>query len=221
MSGGAMSGGPLVILDIGNTLVRGPDRGPARRLAAALGLGRDGRRALRTALMTRPFESPGELAAFVRAELGAADPGPAVAELWSAQEHEAEPVEGALDALTALRASGLRLALVSNIWRPYLTSVRRHLGAFIDEHVPVPLQVFSFQAGVAKPDPAIFRLALERAGVAARDAVMVGDTPEEDIAPAAALGMRTIQVGPGAPVRSIADVDAGLVTGGSLARSRG
>lgn len=210
---------PLVILDIGNTLVRGPDRGPAARLAATLGLEPAARRAVRDALMTRPFERPEEVAAFLRRELGISGAEAAVADLWDAQEREAEPVAGALDALTGLIDGGLRLALISNIWRPYLTSARGHLGAFFDAHVPAPLQLFSFQLGVAKPDPALFRLALERAGVRAEDAVMVGDTYDEDIAPAAALGMRAIHVGEA--VRSIADVDVGLVTEGPLARTRG
>jgi HAD superfamily hydrolase (TIGR01509 family) len=190
----------LAIFDIGNTLVRGPGRGPAKRLAEVLGLDAERRRALRDALMTRPFERPEEVAAF----LGRPDAEPAVTELWRAQEHEAEPVEGALGALAALSDDGVRLALVSNIWRPYLTSVRRHFGAFFDAHIPEELQLFSFQVGRAKPDAAMFTRALAVARVSPADAVMVGDTYDEDIAPAAALGMRTIHVG--TDVGSVADV---------------
>ena len=40
-----------------------------------------------------------------------------------------------------------------------------------------------------KPDPRIYRLALERAGVHAREAAYVGDNPEFDVGPPAALGM--------------------------------
>ena len=190
----------LVVFDIGNTLVRGPDRGPAKRLAETLGLGPAERRELRHALMTRPFERPEEVAAFI----GRPDAGPAVAELWAAQEREAVPVEGGLETLTALSDAGARLALVSNIWRPYLTSVRRHYGEFFDAHIPPELQLFSFRLGRAKPDPEPFRRVLAAAGVAPQDATMVGDTYDEDIAPAAALGMRTIHVG--ADVGSVADV---------------
>jgi putative hydrolase of the HAD superfamily len=47
---------------------------------------------------------------------------------------------------------------------------------------------------MAKPDEAIFRWALDRAGCAAADALMVGDRLDNDIAPARRLGMRTVRV---------------------------
>jgi HAD superfamily hydrolase (TIGR01662 family) len=43
-----------------------------------------------------------------------------------------------------------------------------------------------------KPDPAMFRWALEQAGCAADEAIMVGDRIDNDIAPARALGLHTI-----------------------------
>src|SRR5439155_12543179 len=42
----------------------------------------------------------------------------------------------------------------------------------------------SFELGLKKPDPAIFTLALERAGCAPFEAVMVGDKLDKDIRPA-------------------------------------
>jgi Icc protein len=45
-----------------------------------------------------------------------------------------------------------------------------------------------------KPAPAIFELALERLGVSREEAVMIGDTPETDIAGARAAGLRSIMV---------------------------
>jgi HAD superfamily hydrolase (TIGR01662 family) len=243
-----MSAGPLAVFDIGGTLVDGPDRGPARRLATLLGLEREQRRALRDALMTRPFESAAEVAGFVRDELGMPGPEAAVGELWEAQEREAEPVAGALEALTSLAEHGVRLALISNIWRPYLVSVRRHYGEFFDRHVPPPLQLYSFQVECAKPSAAIFRQALAAAAVPASEAVMIGDSYAEDIEAAAAVGMATVWVRdddadaantgrpPGAvpippprTVRSVAEVDFELVTevtrasaaGGGLADPRG
>jgi HAD superfamily hydrolase (TIGR01549 family) len=46
----------------------------------------------------------------------------------------------------------------------------------------------SFELGVEKPDPAIFELALDRAGCAASQAVMIGDRLDNDIRPARLLG---------------------------------
>lgn len=52
----------------------------------------------------------------------------------------------------------------------------------------------SAELGLKKPDPAIFRLALERAGCESHEAVMIGDRVDNDIRPARALGWRTIRV---------------------------
>lgn len=49
-------------------------------------------------------------------------------------------------------------------------------------------------AGVAKPDPAPMRLALQRSGMTVADCVMVGDD-RRDIVAAQAVGMRSIAVG--------------------------
>ncbi|MFK7916386.1 MAG: HAD family hydrolase [Pseudomonadales bacterium] len=52
----------------------------------------------------------------------------------------------------------------------------------------------SASVGVSKPHPDIFHAALKHAGVAAHEAVHIGDHPMDDIHGAAAVGMRTILV---------------------------
>ena len=52
--------------------------------------------------------------------------------------------------------------------------------------------ITSEECGVAKPDRAIFDSALERLGVAAQEAVMVGDSWANDIVGAANVGMRAV-----------------------------
>lgn len=75
--------------------------------------------------------------------------------------------------LDTLRDKGIRTAVVSNIaWD--IRSVLAAAGAEADE------VVLSFEVGAAKPDPAIFDAALRRLGVAAGDALMVGDSEEND-----------------------------------------
>jgi FMN phosphatase YigB (HAD superfamily) len=49
--------------------------------------------------------------------------------------------------------------------------------------------VISGLDGIEKPDPRIYELALARAGVTAGEAAFVGDNPEFDVDPPAALGM--------------------------------
>ncbi|PKO17917.1 hypothetical protein CVU37_06160 [candidate division BRC1 bacterium HGW-BRC1-1] len=48
--------------------------------------------------------------------------------------------------------------------------------------------------GFSKPDPRLFQRALEKAGVAAARSLMIGDRVDNDVAPAKALGMRTMQI---------------------------
>ena len=52
----------------------------------------------------------------------------------------------------------------------------------------------SAEAGLSKPDPRIFQLALEKAGCKPEEAVMIGDRPDNDIYPARKMGLHTIRI---------------------------
>lgn len=54
--------------------------------------------------------------------------------------------------------------------------------------------VSSSAVGASKPDPRIFRAALERLSGRAADAVMVGDNPARDVAGAQAAGLRAVWI---------------------------
>jgi putative hydrolase of the HAD superfamily len=86
--------------------------------------------------------------------------------------------------LDRLASEGYALGLISN-FEAWLDDLLVDLG--IREAFTV--RVISGIEGVEKPDPRIYRLALERAGVEAGDAAYVGDNPEFDVDPPAALGM--------------------------------
>lgn len=92
-----------------------------------------------------------------------------------------EPEPGAFETVRRLRARGLEVCVVSN-WDCALPEHLERLGL----RIPV---VTSAEAGAAKPDPAIFRLALERLRVEPGRALHVGDSPEDEQG-AAAAGMR-------------------------------
>ncbi|HEY3252191.1 MAG TPA: HAD family hydrolase [Ignavibacteria bacterium] len=61
------------------------------------------------------------------------------------------------------------------------------------EHL-VDVMVTSEEAGVVKPDPLIFNMALERLDCSVSDVIMIGDSWEVDIMGAHKLGMRCIWV---------------------------
>lgn len=56
------------------------------------------------------------------------------------------------------------------------------------------LVIASAEEGVEKPNPEIFRIALERANCLPENAVMVGDRIDNDILPAKKIGMKTVWV---------------------------
>jgi len=97
-----------------------------------------------------------------------------------------EPVAGAVQTLERLRSLGLELALVAN-WDVGLHEHLRRLE--LDDLFSTV--VTSAEAGAAKPDPTIFRLALERIGVAPGRALHVGDEDaDRDGARAAGMAFR-------------------------------
>jgi HAD superfamily hydrolase (TIGR01549 family) len=110
-------------------------------------------------------------------------------EMTHAWEHAEnfELYEDTLPVLAALREHGLKIGLVSN--------TGRDLNAFIGHHaLDVDAAVSSGAHGKTKPHPAIFQSALEELGVSAEEAAMVGDSPEDDVEGAKALGMRAFLI---------------------------
>ncbi len=89
--------------------------------------------------------------------------------------------------LADLRQAGLAVGVVSD-WGSNLEGILASLG--LDRTLDFVLA--SGAAGVAKPDPAFFRLALARAGVDAADALMVGDSYRADVLGARSAGMEGV-----------------------------
>ncbi|HEY5160130.1 MAG TPA: HAD-IA family hydrolase [Gaiellaceae bacterium] len=101
---------------------------------------------------------------------------------WEQAEHF-ELYDDVLPTFAELRKNGLKLGLVSN--------TARDLPAFVVHHgLDVDVAIDSREHGKTKPDPSIFSAALAALGVEPERAVMVGDSPEDDIAGARALGLR-------------------------------
>jgi HAD superfamily hydrolase (TIGR01509 family) len=186
-----------VLLDVGYCLM---DEAP--RLDHALGW-------LAKALATRPSApdvadlrdaylaacrrpDPGEPSLLVQMLRSLGVSSEATAELRRAVPWDAVPLVAypeAVPALHDLRHAGFRLGILANQPR----SARADLegagittlcdGVWLSEAV-----------GLAKPDPAFFRLALEAWGLPAGRVAYVGDRPDNDVAPARALGLTTVRL---------------------------
>lgn len=107
---------------------------------------------------------------------------------WAACQHfslydDVEPT------LTELAERGLRLGLISNTHRS-LTSFQSHF-----ELEPlISAAISSSEHGFMKPHPSIFEAGLKLLGVAACDAMMVGDSLKQDIEGARRVGMQAVLV---------------------------
>jgi putative hydrolase of the HAD superfamily len=93
------------------------------------------------------------------------------------------------EAIGSLEDAGLALGIVSN-FEGWLEDLLGTLG--VRDRFQV--RVISGLEGVEKPDAAIFERALERIGATAADVVYVGDNPEFDVEPAAAVGMTPVLI---------------------------
>jgi putative hydrolase of the HAD superfamily len=92
-----------------------------------------------------------------------------------------------LPVLAELRGHGLKLGLVSN--------GGREISDFVAHHgLDVDCAIASRAHGWTKPHESIFLAALDLIEVEPADAVMVGDSVEDDIEGAAALGMRAFLI---------------------------
>ena len=102
------------------------------------------------------------------------------------------PIDGARALLTALHPRA-RIAIVTNNLLNEQREKLRHCG--LDGHIDV--LIASEEAGVSKPDPRIVEIALERVGARPDEAVMIGDSWENDILGSQAAGIRAVWFHPG------------------------
>ncbi|MET8079489.1 HAD-IA family hydrolase [Streptomyces sp. NPDC005303] len=112
-------------------------------------------------------------------------PDPALHDaLYERHMHPAawQPYPDAAEVLRALRGRGIKVGVVSNIGWDLRPVFRAHeLDPYVDAYV------LSYEHGIQKPDPRLFKAACTALGVEPRDVLMVGDDRRAD-GGAAALG---------------------------------
>jgi putative hydrolase of the HAD superfamily len=219
----AFAGADTVLLDAGGVLVN-PNWARVSAALAARGVTASAER-LETAEAhaKRELDEPAQIAAtdddgrgwlyfdLVLRHAGVAAPAATIHSAWSelrayhARTNLWETIAaGVPDALARLRASGRRLAVVSNA----NGTLRAHfdrlgLAGFFD------VVLDSTEVGLEKPDPRLFEVALMRSGARAAATVHVGDLYHVDVVGARAAGLRAVLVDP-----------AGLYVGHDCARAR-
>jgi HAD superfamily hydrolase (TIGR01549 family) len=105
---------------------------------------------------------------------------------WQSHENF-ELYEDVMPVLDELRQADLKIGLVSNSARDVRDFARHHALA-------IDAGISSFHHGKTKPHASIFKAVLDLLEVEPADAAMVGDTFEDDIEGALALGMQAVLV---------------------------
>ncbi len=104
-------------------------------------------------------------------------------------KEEFVPYPETIDTLKTLKARGFLIGVISNA--PPLspaTIAQMRIADYIDAWT------FSYELGIEKPDPRIFHAALAKLGVTADEALMVGDSLDNDVLGARAAGIDAIQI---------------------------
>lgn len=179
-----------IIFDMGGVILRTEDFEPRERLAQKLGIPRD-------ALEVFVFESPTAIAATL-GKIPAEEHYDAIAREYhldakGRQEFTAlfwggdHVDEQLLEKIHLLRKQ-YKTAMLSNAW----DDTRQFLMTDFPCLEPFDIAIFSAEVKLAKPQPEIYNLALEKLGVKAEEAVFIDDFAK-NIEGANALGIHGIQ----------------------------
>lgn len=120
---------------------------------------------------------------------------------WRPYIQNVRPRQSVKKLLKYLKKMGFKLGIVANIWGAGMDPVIERLGLkkFFDTTIA------SIEVGLKKPDPGIFRLALDHLGLNTEEVIMVGDNPKTDIQGAHNLGICTVRLMRG-PNRTMPDL---------------
>jgi epoxide hydrolase-like predicted phosphatase len=134
-------------------------------------------------------ETRTELAALAAAAGHDVDPFSLLAGMSATEDEQRQPV---IDRALALKATGLKTAVVTNNIKEFGEGWRKMVP--VDELFDAVID--SSAVGVRKPDPRIYRMALDALGGVAPEAAVLVDDAVGNIAAAKAIGIHGVLVGP-------------------------
>ncbi len=148
---------------------------------------------VKSSITKREFDATVTLAALHK-KLGMDLTGDEIAELaWQLYKPlnaHSQPDPQCVETLSKLTEMGLKLGVVSNTFLS---------GALLDRHLAqegmlqlLPMRVYSCDVLYKKPHPKIFRIALDRIGLAASETMFVGDLQKTDIRGANRVGLISV-----------------------------
>jgi putative hydrolase of the HAD superfamily len=211
-----------VLFDVGNTLLSLEYPRLAREVGARLGLPLDAGTLEAASLEAREYLERGDtdrerasaylLRSFRLAgvpDSRLAEVGDVLLELHRERHLWSHLAPDTLGALGRLAAAGLRLGAVSNSeGRAEASLIAAGLRPWFE------VVIDSARVGVEKPDPRIFRLALDQMGIGPAETVYVGDIYAVDVVGARAAGITPLLLDPGGRHR-----DRDLMTAATVAQA--
>ncbi len=100
----------------------------------------------------------------------------------------ARVIEGVFEVLETMRKDGYRIAMIAN----GDSAGARNIIATCGLEDCFDVIVISEEVGIEKPDKQVFQVALDKLGVEAENAVMVGNRIDADIVGANRIGMKSV-----------------------------
>jgi HAD superfamily hydrolase (TIGR01549 family) len=112
-----------------------------------------------------------------------------IREAWMESVQHAQLKPGAWEILDDLRDKKMKIVLISNT-----PPTSHYILDFLKLRERFDIIIFSCDVGYLKPDPRIFKIALDKLGVPPQNTIVVGDKIRTDILGGAILGMKSILV---------------------------
>jgi FMN phosphatase YigB (HAD superfamily) len=189
---------PILIFDLGGTLMEGPNVSPASRFVRELELAEGSKDIINSFLFTENITCPDMLAQkFIEHFPGLTGVQvDKIRKIWTCQFDEGFILAGACEMLEMVRQSGYRAGIISNIWHPYFACFQNLFSDYLDLFDVITL---SHVEGIEKPNPVLFRKTIDslslRTGMGTpvnpEKICMIGDSYYHDIAPALEMGLKT------------------------------
>ncbi len=122
----------------------------------------------------------------LQSDFGIRDVSPNEHLLTRAFENSLEKMPGMYELVDNLKSRGLTVLLLTNVSAQFAEVLERK-----GHYEPFEFKILSFEVGSWKPEPLIYKHALEKAGVKSEEAVFIDDQ-EENVLAAEKLGIKGI-----------------------------
>ncbi len=172
-----------LFIDVGMTLLGGPNESPATFICNLLGIPLENKRIVSRIVFCRDVTSSEELVDLLKSELEVNIKDAqslAIRDFWDSQMKACQPLEGAKAFCDDIIALGIDYYIVSNLWPPFYDALKAHLNAFANNANGLFL---SYKIGSCKPSDEFYSYVYSAVSVPAKDILMIGDSMNNDMKP--------------------------------------